>query len=355
MPSIAAASPHYSSGIAVVIPVLDACRTLPTCLRALERLHPSPDEIVLVDNGSTDGSLELLRSFAARRPERSVRILVETKPGAAAARNCGVLATRRELIAFTDADCAPETEWLRYLVEPFEEEAVGGVAGRVMPAPPASTLELFNSLYTLNLPSRPARSRRWTPWLGGYPTANLAVRRSLLQQVGGFDESVGIYGEDYDLCARLYDQGAEIAYNPAARVAHHHRVRLPGMVRQAFGFGRSHPYLLHRHGGRSLWVDLPGRSFVWENLPLAGWIDFAAADKKMLTLVAIAAIYHPLLLLLPLYAGWLGVSSFRRAQRAGLPVSGAGAMQLATLLLLKSATMSVGRWWGSLRYGALCF
>jgi len=330
----------------VVVPVRDAARTLPMCLRALGRLDPPPSELLLVDNGSQDASTVLLRRFDADRPR--VRILEETTPGASAARNRGIREARGEIVAFTDADCTPEPDWLQRLSPPFDDAGVGAVAGRVVPATPQTTLELFNALYTLRSPSEPGRFERWTPRSGGFPTANLAVRRGLLEALDGFDETIEIYGEDHDLCARLYQQGAAITYTPEARVAHHHRVRLQPMLRQAFGFGRSHPWLL-RHHGTGLWLDLPGVTTAWESAPVTAWLDLAGADKKLVATL-LAAGLTPVLLPLPiLYSLWLLYGCSRRVMtsaRLGLPLAG--------LLLLKSAALSLGRLWGSLRRGALC-
>ena len=156
-------------------------------------------------------------------------------------------------------------------------------------------------------------------------------------------------------CARLYARGAEIAYVPEARVAHHHRTTLAGLLRQAFGFGRSHPYLLRRHAACGLWVDLPWHSLAWSGCPIRAWLDLASADKKVLAIVLLGALYSPVLLLLPLYAVWLAVAAGRRARQVGVRISPGAALELAGLLVLKSAAMTAGRWWGSVKYGAVCF
>ena len=339
--------------VSVVVPVLNAARTLPYCLGSLERLDPAPSQVLLVDNGSTDGSLGLLRAFAERRS--GARALEEPRRGAAAARNAGIRAATGDVVAFTDSDCEPESEWLDHLTRPFTDARVGAVAGRVTAAPAGSITELFSALYTLQSPNLPARLTHWTPWQGGFPTANLAVRRRRLEELGGFDERIEIYGEDYDLCARLYTAGAEVAYEPEAVVVHHHRTSVAGMLRQTFGFGRAHPFLLNRHAPRGLWIDLPFRSFGPTGFPGRAWVDLAAADKKVLAILLLGAVYGPSLWLLAPYAGWLVVLARRRARIAGAPVSLLGGMALAGMLLLKSGAMTAGRWYGSARYGAVCF
>jgi GT2 family glycosyltransferase len=324
------------------------------CFQALCALNPAPYEIIFTDNGSTDGSLEYLERQAGDHTRISIRILREPNPGAAAARNTGIRSAMGDIIAFTDADCVPEAAWLEYLTAPFQDPVIGAVAGRVTAAPASSTLELFSALYTLHLPDRPSRHQQWTPWEGGFPTANLGVRRSLLDRLTGFDEGLKIYGEDFDLCARLYALGSEIAYVPESRVAHHHRTTLGGMLRQTYGFGRAHPVLLRRHAGNGLWLDLPRRSVHWDGFPLRVWVDLSSADKKVLAILVAGAVYAPLLWFLPLYAVWLARSTARRAQQAGVATSPVAALELAGLLVLKSAAMTVGRWCGSVRYGALC-
>lgn len=340
--------------VSIVVPVRNAARTLPDCLAALNRLNPRPQEVILVDNGSTDRSLQLLHAFAESRAAESTRVLEERRPGPGAARNAGIRVLRGELIAFTDADCCPDPDWLHHVAEPFADPAVGVVAGRVVGAKSTSIVELFSALYTLQSSDRPVRRRRWTPWGGGYPTANMAVRRLLLQKLGGFDEDMRT-GEDHDLCARIYADGAELAYNPAARVSHYHRTAVTGMLRQAFGFGRAHAKLLRRHAGRGLWMDLPRWPVSWSNWPIGVWIDLASADKKMVAILLLGILYDPLFVLLPAYGIWLVVTMQRRAKEVAGPISLITAISLAGLLVLKSATMTTGRWWGSIRYGALCF
>ena len=340
--------------VSVVVPIRNAARTLPHCLAALERLDPAPFEIILVDNGSTDESLALIRAFAGDHAAKGVRVLEEPRRGAAAARNSGAWVAAGDVIAFTDADCAPDPSWLRMLTEPFGDSSVLAVAGRVLAAPASTALELFSALYTLQSLDKSARHHRWTPWEGGFSTANFAVRCGSFKQIGGFDEEVEIYGEDYDLCARLYDRNAVIVYTPDARVRHHHRTTLSGLLCQAFGFGRSHPYLLRRHAVAGLWLDFPVRSFFLSGFPMPAWIDLASADKKTMAILGVGFLYKPVLYLWVLYALWLAVSAYHRATQRGISVSAMEAFGLAGLLLMKSAAMTAGRWWGSLKYGAIC-
>ena len=339
--------------LSLVIPVLNAARTLPRTLEAVTALDPAPDEIVLVDNGSTDDTPRRLQAFAAASRARVV-VLAEPRRGASAARNTGVRAATGDVVVFTDADCCPGPDWLAAVRRPLADATVGAVAGRLASTAPGGVIEMFGSLFTLQAPAAPARHTRWTPWAGGFPTANLAVRRELLLRAGGFDESIAIYGEDHDLCARLYATGATIVYAPDAVVAHQHRVALRPMLRQAFGFGRSHAWLMRRHAVRGLWLTLPRLSLARERFPLPLWIEAASPDKKVAAVLALGLAWRPLLLLLPLYGAWLWWDVTRRTRARGLAVSWLGRWGLVGCLLAKAGAMTGGRWWGSLRYGRAC-
>jgi cellulose synthase/poly-beta-1,6-N-acetylglucosamine synthase-like glycosyltransferase len=180
------------------------------------------------------------------------------------------------------------------------------------------------------------------------------VRRDLLELLGGFVEDIDIYGEDYDLCARVYEQGRTIVYIPEATISHFPRKTLFGMLRQAFGFGRSHPYLLKRHPTGGLHLDLPGKTFYVKSWFCTAWLDLASADKKVLVLAAGGWVYQPLLLLLVLYAIWLMMATRHQAVGLGVTVSGPKIIAFSLLLVGKSLAMTVGRWWGSLKYRAVC-
>jgi len=339
--------------VSVVVPVRDGARTLPRCLAALAAQERSPDEVVLVDNGSRDGSGELARAFAARTPALPLLVVDEPRPGASVARNRGVAAAVGDVVAFTDADCEPAPGWLAAVTAAFGP-GIAAVAGRVRPAPPRSAIEAFAALYTLRTGDTAYDATAFTLLGGGFPTANLAVRREVFDALGGFDEGVRIYGEDYDLCARIYRLGQAIRYEPGAVVLHHHRTTLRGLLRQSFGFGACHAYLLRRHFHRKVLVELPATHWARDDLPARLWLDLASADKKVLALAAAALAWRPAGLLLLGYLGYLYVDAVRRFRREDFAPPPGARLAAPGLLLLKSAAMTAGRVVGSVRFGAVC-
>src|SRR5207247_9858812 len=123
--------------------------------------------------------------------------------------------------------------------------------------------------------------------------ANLTVRCALMNAHKRIDEKSvcgKAAGSDYELCARIYAVRGEIVYVPEARVAHHHRATLQGMVRQAFDYGQSHAYLISRKLSRGLWVDLPMRPFSWKGCPVHAWLDLSSVDKKVLAVMVLGVL-----------------------------------------------------------------
>lgn len=339
--------------VSVVIPVRNGARTLEGCLAKLAQQTRRPEEIVVVDNGSEDGSGTLARAFASRAPHLRLNVVEERRVGASVARNRGVAESAGDVIAFTDADCEPAPDWLDRLLAGFAP-GIGAVAGRVRPAVPQTAIEAFCALYTLRSGNQAFDSSRFTVLRGGFPTANLAVHRQVFDSAGGFDEGVRIYGEDYDLCARIYRLGHMIRYEPRATVFHRHRTTLGGLLRQSYGFGTSHAYLLRRHFRRKTLIELPARSWERDDLPGRVWLDLASPDKKLLALLLSSLWLPPLWLVLLAYVAYLYFDTSRRFRAEDFPPSLAARLVAPPLLVAKATAMSAGRLVGSFRFGAVC-
>ena len=212
----------------VVIPTRNRCATLATLL---ERVAPQAEaaaaEVVVVDNGSTDGTPETLRQLEA---DGKLRIVFEPIPGATRARNAGARAARGEVVAFVDDDALPSEGWLTALLAPFENPRVAAAGGRVrlrfagaLPAWWDAALATYLAAYDLGPEPADLGAR---PWYDSPRGLNLAVRRDALLAVGGFNLRLGpragrpSVGEESDLCFRLLAHGHEIRYVPGAVVEH---------------------------------------------------------------------------------------------------------------------------------------
>lgn len=192
--------------ISVVSPVRNAESLVGGLLDALaqQSLDRNAFETIVVDDGSTDGTSRLLRTWEATDPQRR-RVLAGAGRGPAAARNLGIAAARSPWIAFTDADVLPDERWLEELLAAGADG--DAVEGRVVPWPEEE----------IRPDSHYVRNERG----GLYVTANMAYRREVLARVGGFDEAFrDAFLEDSDLAFRVLDGGVRIVFAPHALVRH---------------------------------------------------------------------------------------------------------------------------------------
>jgi GT2 family glycosyltransferase len=206
------------AAVAVVVPTRQRVAQLGRLLAALEAQASAPPfEVVVVDDASVDGTGQLLDERAARMAFPLTVVHLQRRSGPAAARNVGWRSARAPLVAFIDDDCVPDPGWLATLTARLGQADV--VQGRTVPDP--SQLDGRPFSYTIHV------AGEW----GYYEACNIAYRRDLLEQLGGFDESFRydheppegagpIYGEDMDLAWRAKDVGGRIVFEPGAQVFH---------------------------------------------------------------------------------------------------------------------------------------
>jgi GT2 family glycosyltransferase len=338
-----------AGSISVIVPVYNASATLRRCLLALAQQSHAPLELILVDNVSSDGSYEEMQVLSRDFPY-PVRITQERHQGAAAARNAGARLAAGEWLAFTDADCEPEPEWLATGVALSGESDAEVVA---LAGPAWGTLEGDATARMLGLTSLSVGldehvcSDAGPTGTQGFAAANLWVRRQALLDIDGFDESLTVAGEDMDLCARLYAAGGLLRYAPQLRVRHIHPSGVAHMWRKQVQYGRAHAGLFRRYGRPGIHLDLPWlgqwhipcRCFVWCNL--------TSAEKKLLLLILLG-IWQPWLwLLVAGYLASVGYSLRRRAAGLGNACGMIDSLGLALLFVVKSAAVTWGRVRGS--------
>jgi glycosyltransferase involved in cell wall biosynthesis len=221
--------------ISVVIPAFERISALEGCLHALaaQTLPPSKFEVIVCDDGSRppvrDGLASTLVALANRM---HVRVIRQDNGGPAAARNRGAAAAIGRYLAFTDDDCRPEPDWLERLLLHFAMRPGALVGGGLRNAACAMHARRRRSWISF-MPSRAAQ------WPARFRHEQPALPASGFRGLGGFSSiSTRAAGEDYDLCARWYGGGGEIAYAPDAVVAHDHALTLGAYWLQHFTYGR---------------------------------------------------------------------------------------------------------------------
>lgn len=341
--------------ISVVVPVFNAEKTVAACLESLYGQTCKPLEIIVVDNGSTDGTAAIIGEMMYRSKDIPTQCLRETRRGASFARNRGAFQARGEIIAFLDADCIADSSWLDRLSRSFDRAEIGAVAGSVVGFDRETTLGKFHALFTLRaLPS----SRLFDEFnlvSGGFPTANLSIRSALFFSLGGFDETIPFFAEDHDLCARIYQSGAQIYFDKSAVVSHQHRQSLQTTWRQSYGFGTGHATLLKKHFQRMVIIEIPRWCYLSRRWPLRAWVDIAATDKKLILCLLLTGLWPPFAAVLAsLYLILLYRNMGQRLEQDQLEADCGEKWVLVFLLLFKSLAMTCGRWRGSLARGVLC-
>jgi len=207
--------------VSLVICTRNRAARLTTCLQYVSRIETSHTwELVLVDNGSTDGTAAVLAEYAAAAAF-PVTVVFEAKPGLGRARNAGWRAARGDLVAFTDDDCYVAPDYLDRMREAFIDKRVGFAGGRVELFDPSDVPMTIKT--SVQPESREPRSFIQPGWL---PGASMTFRRRVLEAIGGFGDDLGagtrFCCEDGDAQARASFAGWRGLYIPDAVVAHHH-------------------------------------------------------------------------------------------------------------------------------------
>ena len=221
----------------VILCVRNAATTLDRQLAALQAQDvPDPWELVVVDNGSSDGSRAVADAWVRRIPH--LRIVDEAAIGSNRARNRGLREARSGAIAFCDADDEVSPQWLREIVAALKRFDV--VGGALDPEPlNGPDAPRTACLQQTELPD--AFGWRWA--VG----ANLAVRRNVVDAVGGFDPAFVAGSDDTDFCLRAQYAGFSIGFAPDAVVSYRVRSSPMAIMRQRASYGRGHERLLEKH------------------------------------------------------------------------------------------------------------
>ena len=203
--------------VSVIIATHNRVDWLPRVLSRIQELDYPDYEIIVVDDGSEDDTDALLKEWASQGI-RSFRH--NQSRGASAARNSGVAIAKGEIVAFIDDDAIPEPDWLQRLVSAYVHERVGAVGGAVYHLgtgdPQATGVKANCFGKDSALTPRGLGPREFIVLMEG----NMSARRKVLEQIGGFDPAIKIYGEGIDLCIRIVRAGYDVLYIPEAVVWH---------------------------------------------------------------------------------------------------------------------------------------
>jgi len=280
-------------------------RALGNCLESLSEQHVLPTEVILVDNGSRDSTLDLARSYARKLP---LRVFIETRPGIPRCRNRCLQEARGHVVAFTDDDCKVPPDWIEKITTHHEAyPRTAAIGGPVINGTPGLLGETNQRMWEswlcayrevpesgtsdirFRTPGRIPHFLKRPAFVRSLFTANCSYKAASVKRIGGFNESL-LTMSDEELNWRLSNSGEQLLYMPDMPVIHAHRGAISSFIEQHFRYGigfyqtrtlhRSMPGILPRSTLISLWIfpfialtqallNAGGLRLSWKTPPLA--------------------------------------------------------------------------------------
>jgi O-antigen biosynthesis protein len=365
--------------VSVVICTYNGRQTIRDCMEGLARLRYPNFEVIVIDDGSTDGTAEIVREY-------DVQLVSTENRGLSHARNLGLELATGEIIAYTDDDAFPDPHWLYYLAHTFKTSDYAAVGGPNLP--PDGDGRVARAV--ANAPGGPTHVLLSDCEAEHIPGCNMAFRTSLLRAIGGFDPQFRTAGDDVDVCWRIQQAGWKVGFHAAALVWHHRRKTIRAYWKQQTGYGKAEAMLhmkwpeKYNVAGHVIWEGrVYGRGLqhalgrvqriyhgVWglapfqtmcepspsllQSLPLMPEWYFVIAALGGLCALGIA--WHPLLWIAPLVLVAVGASVAQALLAVGvayrsLPRVRGGGVQLRTITAFLHLMQPLARLVGRIRHG----
>lgn len=262
--------------VSVILLTKNSAATVQKSLESIFQQTRQPDEVVVVDGSSNDGTLDIVSKYP-------VKLVSEPGLGFGHARNVGVQNASGNIVFFIDSDCYAEPDWIKKALPHFDKHnpGIAGVTGRTNLWNTESAVARFLACVggRMNMPNQPKTVRI-------APTMNLALRREVVDEVGGFDETM-IRCEDTDLTYKV-SQGHKILYEPNAVIWFRGSPSLGVASRKCIRHFTGVGQLFAKHGFNS--------AFVRFNLPVRALLLIAAIVSLFLLPWYVPALLFSLLL-----------------------------------------------------------
>ena len=234
---------NYSQppAISVIVPTHNRLGSLRRTISSLLRqdLEPNVYEIIVVDDGSTDGTEEYLRELSQTS---NLRFQTIRRAGPAAARNRGAELARGQILVFIDDDCVAPTTWLQSIEQALRSQPVAAVGGNIRNQFHGNTYACIHDEMNRFISARLEREEGKARYRA---TGNFACWASVFRSHGGFDERFFLGSDDREFIARLINAGEGVLHAPDIIVDHYHQFSLLSFLLHFFRLGRG-SYLLHR-------------------------------------------------------------------------------------------------------------
>ncbi len=241
--------------VSVAIPCYNGAAYLANTLEAVLAQTRPPDEVLVIDDGSTDQSAQIGAHYPVRLIQHSQNL------GLSAGRNSAIEAATGEILAFVDVDATADSTWLETLLAEYTDASVMGVGGAGIESNIHSTVDRWRQLHASQHHGQKRLER--VDFLFGL---NMSFRREALLRVGKFDTRLRTNAEDMDMGYRLNDAGYRLVYQPQARVYHQRRDSLDSLKRAIYHW-YYWAFLIKKKNGRQPWSLAAGtlRRLLWSD------------------------------------------------------------------------------------------
>ncbi len=200
--------------VSIIVPAYNEGRVLERALTSLMRLEYPEYEVLVVDDGSTDDTLEIASQWEGQRGAALFRVITKSNGGKASALNAGIAHSRHPLVMSMDADSYLEPRTLLKGARHFDDPAVGAVAGNVKVENRGSIVTRLQALEYIEGLNMPRRAQGFIAAVNIVPGPVGLFRREALEEVGGYDTDT--YAEDADLTLKMMAAGWRVEYEDQA-------------------------------------------------------------------------------------------------------------------------------------------
>jgi cellulose synthase/poly-beta-1,6-N-acetylglucosamine synthase-like glycosyltransferase len=215
--------------VSFITTVLNEENSIDQFLSSIYFLSFKPDEVIIVDAGSTDGTLKIINNF--KRLIRNLKVIVKKNITRSAGRNLAISMAKNQIIAMSDSGCILDKDWLLEITRPFSDPKIEVVAGYYR-ADSQTVFEECVAPYVLVMPDK------INPDLFLPSSRSMAIRKNIWKKFNGFPENYN-ESEDYLFSIKLKKGGAKIVFNQNAVVSWRPRQNLPSFFKMIYKFAKS--------------------------------------------------------------------------------------------------------------------
>ncbi len=239
--------------ISVLMPALNAQRCIGTALKSLRNQTFKDYELIVVDNGSSDRTMDIAKKY-------SDRVYEMKKRGLSFARNIGIRNAKADIIAFTDSDCEATQTWIEEVNKFFLKNPNEDVMAGETKIPKSGYVG--DSISALGFPGggHAGFANMWKVNKNGYTKkftgCNFAFRKNIIKKTGFFDETLIAANDDTEMSMRMVRNGIRIKFNPNAVIYHEARTSLVSFTKWMFKRGQSNYHFKKKIGNVGGFISL---------------------------------------------------------------------------------------------------